>query len=244
VGKLFIDLTGKRFGHLYVIKRVKNNKWDHHAQFLTRCEIDNCGNEKVVSGSRLTSKNEPMTHCGCLTSQNISIARKGSTNGSYKHGQHGTKEYKSEYDHIRRIKLKNLLISSLAYQGSLKQSRNKLNYCGYCGSTDNLCTDHIIPISKGGNNDIKNLVTSCRYCNSSKSNLFFIDWYLKTTRVKRKLDDILKDMGFDSLIHLRNYQDSMCPEHIEQDPDVRFRKLVKATSKDMEFLESYYRSLL
>jgi len=45
--------------------------------------------------------------------------------------------------------------------------------CWYCGvrfEEENLsiCIDHIIPISKGGSNDISNLALSCKFCNSHK----------------------------------------------------------------------------
>lgn len=40
--------------------------------------------------------------------------------------------------------------------------------CQYCGSNKQLTVDHIIPLSKGGTNEIDNLITSCRYCNSKK----------------------------------------------------------------------------
>ena len=46
------------------------------------------------------------------------------------------------------------------------------NYtCQYCGGTSDeadLVIEHIIPVSKGGNNDARNLCTSCSKCNSSK----------------------------------------------------------------------------
>lgn len=40
--------------------------------------------------------------------------------------------------------------------------------CFYCGATKDLAIDHIIPISKGGDNTMGNLVTSCKSCNSQK----------------------------------------------------------------------------
>ena len=47
------------------------------------------------------------------------------------------------------------------------------NYtCQYCGcSGDDVCLeiDHIIPVSRGGVSDIRNLVTACEACNRSKS---------------------------------------------------------------------------
>jgi ATP adenylyltransferase len=46
--------------------------------------------------------------------------------------------------------------------------------CQLCGNTKNdapLEVDHIVPRSKGGTNDPKNLQTLCRPCNQGKSNL-------------------------------------------------------------------------
>lgn len=46
--------------------------------------------------------------------------------------------------------------------------------CQYCGSTPPkvaLEIDHITPVSKGGNNNTENLITSCFNCNRGKSNI-------------------------------------------------------------------------
>ena len=231
----FRDLTDQRFGHLYVIRRVENDKWDN-ARFLTRCEVEGCGNEKVVSAARLTHKKNPMIHCGCLTSKHISDAQKGNTKG-ITHGLSKTPEYRAEQKHKRRIRKRNNNTAfNLSYAEPFAIPRLELDYCVYCGSTENLATDHIIPINKGGNQNPKNLIRACKSCNSAKCNSFFIDWYLKTKRVTRSLDDIMKDTGFDSILHLQNYQDTMCPEHIEKDSDARFCKLVKASSKNIDKL--------
>jgi len=40
--------------------------------------------------------------------------------------------------------------------------------CVTCGSQRDLTVDHIVPISRGGDNDIENLRTLCRSCNSRK----------------------------------------------------------------------------
>lgn len=48
--------------------------------------------------------------------------------------------------------------------------------CGYCGIHFNLkmgdkpTIDHIIPKSKNGSNNLKNLIPCCFYCNSQKGN--------------------------------------------------------------------------
>ena len=40
--------------------------------------------------------------------------------------------------------------------------------CVYCGSSENLSVDHILPKSLGGGDEEENLVTSCSRCNSMK----------------------------------------------------------------------------
>ena len=52
--------------------------------------------------------------------------------------------------------------------------RNKF-CCTYCGKAAvdgyKLVIDHILPVSKGGTNDIENLTSSCEECNIGKGNL-------------------------------------------------------------------------
>ena len=50
--------------------------------------------------------------------------------------------------------------------------RRDKNLCLYCGHEFNvaeLSRDHVIPISKGGNDVWTNVVTSCRRCNNRKA---------------------------------------------------------------------------
>ena len=60
MGKL-IDLTGRTFGKLHVIKRVEDKKKGRH-MWLCECE---CGNTTTVSSTALTSPNGTRS-CGCL----------------------------------------------------------------------------------------------------------------------------------------------------------------------------------
>ena len=40
--------------------------------------------------------------------------------------------------------------------------------CVYCDAVEDLTLDHVVPLSRGGSNEVGNLVTACRTCNSSK----------------------------------------------------------------------------
>lgn len=56
-----LDLVGKRFGRLVVIKEAENNKFNQR-RYLCKCD---CGNEVVVIATRL---NQNLTRsCGCLS---------------------------------------------------------------------------------------------------------------------------------------------------------------------------------
>ena len=49
-----------------------------------------------------------------------------------------------------------------------KRDNFKCYYCGKTKDESELEVDHVIPVSKGGNNDPSNLVTSCFKCNRGK----------------------------------------------------------------------------
>jgi 5-methylcytosine-specific restriction endonuclease McrA len=77
------------------------------------------------------------------------------------------KYLQSKRDDQRRRKyaLKSGKIDVADWQAMLEQ----FNYsCAYCGSSEDITQDHIIPLSKGGANVIENIQPLCRTCNSRK----------------------------------------------------------------------------
>ena len=49
--------------------------------------------------------------------------------------------------------------------------------CQYCGDEEGpFAIDHVHPLSRGGSNELSNLVVACRVCNSSKCNLLLVEW--------------------------------------------------------------------
>jgi len=77
------------------------------------------------------------------------------------------------------------------YQKSLEKG----NVCIYCGATENLTMDHIIPASRAGVDprvkklldSADNCVSACKSCNSSKSDRDIFEWY-----GKERIDEIPK----------------------------------------------------
>jgi 5-methylcytosine-specific restriction endonuclease McrA len=61
-----------------------------------------------------------------------------------------------------RVPYKRVMLSR---KNVLKRDRNT---CQYCGSSDNLTIDHVVPKSRGGRDTWENLVAACVTCNNRK----------------------------------------------------------------------------
>ena len=70
-----------------------------------------------------------------------------------------------------------------------KRDKFTCQYCGAQAPEVILEVDHIKPVSKGGTNDIMNLVTACRNCNGGKSNRELSDDSAVKVQ-KKQLDDL------------------------------------------------------
>ena len=49
--------------------------------------------------------------------------------------------------------------------------------CAYCGADGDLQIEHVIPISKGGEHHLGNVVPACQRCNYSKATADALEWY-------------------------------------------------------------------
>jgi 5-methylcytosine-specific restriction endonuclease McrA len=55
--------------------------------------------------------------------------------------------------------------------------------CFNCGATENQSLDHRIPLSRGGEHKIGNMMTLCQPCNASKSSRTIMEW--KLAKIKK-----------------------------------------------------------
>lgn len=88
----------------------------------------------------------------------------------------------ANYSHKRRAhKLSNPAIS-VSKRDWIRLCRRWNNACAYCGVVAPLGRDHIVPLSRGGQHSIGNLLPACRSCNSSKGSRFLIEWLVWRSR--------------------------------------------------------------
>ena len=107
-----------------------------------------------------------------------------------KHQSLDAYEKKKERDRLyqaeRRAKQKLLVAGNSMPEGGLplkdwqKVLKEFNNQCAYCGSTDDLEQEHIVPVVRGGRYEIGNIVPACRHCNASKKDKDFEKWYLES----------------------------------------------------------------
>jgi len=77
----------------------------------------------------------------------------------------------------RRTKM-NSLISNFTANQWVQLKKDFDSKCAYCGKTKPLAQDHFVPVIKGGEYTIDNIIPTCRSCNSSKGSKDFFKWYL------------------------------------------------------------------
>lgn len=81
---------------------------------------------------------------------------------------------------IRMRMYKGLLSGKMHIASLLDDERWKMKNgarCVYCGATEELSVDHLIPRFKGGTDNAENLVCCCKSCNSSKGKKDMLLWY-------------------------------------------------------------------
>ncbi len=159
------DLTGRVFGRLTVIKKVKRENCQKNTYWLCKCE---CGNEKEILGTSL--KNGSTISCGCYMREI--------------HKKINTKEYgEASFNMLFRRYQKDAQNKDIFFDITKDQFRTftKQN-CFYCGkepsqiilASENTNGEYIYNgIDRIDNNEgyvMPNLVPCCKDCNFAKRN--------------------------------------------------------------------------
>lgn len=77
---------------------------------------------------------------------------------------------------IRRVRLLGADVRTVTERDWRRLCARYDNRCAYCGASEELQKDHIIPITKGGRHSIGNLLPACKPCNSSKNDTLLVKW--------------------------------------------------------------------
>lgn len=93
---------------------------------------------------------------------------------------------KEKYDRtsfiIRSRLFSGLKKGTMTFGSIIDDEKVKIQYsdiCAYCGKSDNVSIDHIIPKLKGGKESADNLIRVCSHCNSSKGAKDMMTWHLE-----------------------------------------------------------------
>lgn len=87
------------------------------------------------------------------------------------------RESSPDIDRIRHHRRRAHKESVQTFKVTLKEiARMRSQACFYCGSREKICIDHVVPLSRGGNNSIGNYLPACLRCNSSKKNKTIMEW--------------------------------------------------------------------
>lgn len=116
-------------------------------------------------------------------------------NKIYKQTEHGrqvNKRSKHKRRYLEREALATLTLSQ--WKSCLNYFDNKCAYCGV-GKSD-LTQEHFVPVVRGGEYTVKNIIPACGSCNFSKCAKDFFDWYPTHKFYSKKRErKILKYLG-------------------------------------------------
>ena len=77
-------------------------------------------------------------------------------------------------DRFKKLRDDDITISDTIREWEREQELPK--ECVFCRTAENLTTDHLIPLNKGGDDSADNLVLACQSCNSSRRDKGIFEW--------------------------------------------------------------------
>lgn len=77
-------------------------------------------------------------------------------------------------DRFKKLRDGEITISGTMREWEREQELTK--NCVYCSSMSDLSTDHLIPLTRGGEDSADNVVLACKSCNISRGNKGIFEW--------------------------------------------------------------------
>lgn len=133
--------------------------------------------------------------CRDCTQNRVSIWQKQNKDKSYKKVkkyQQNNPEKCNIKDQRRRSRKKQLPATLTIEQWQLIKNHFN-NRCVYCGKELPLEQEHFIPLSKGGEYTLNNIIPSCKSCNASKHDANFFEWYYTYKYYSKKREKAILD---------------------------------------------------
>jgi 5-methylcytosine-specific restriction endonuclease McrA len=153
----------KMYSEIIKIKRKKYTETNKLRQRKRRVEMTTKEKEYELSVHRIYYK---------ANKEKILNWNKEYLKNYYKNNKEMYKKYWN-----KRRTLKKMLPNDFTIE-QWKKCKQYFDYkCAYCGKESKLTQDHFIPLSKGGEYTINNIVCACVSCNASKQDRNFFDWY-------------------------------------------------------------------
>ncbi len=87
---------------------------------------------------------------------------------------HGSIQYGFVTDRFKKLRDGEVTISGTIREWEREQELP--HQCVFCGSPENLSTDHLVPRNRGGDDSPDNLVLACTSCNSSRGDKGVFEW--------------------------------------------------------------------
>jgi hypothetical protein len=195
--------------------KIRNEKVIHITVETKICS--NCGQEKSTEEFYRTKNNEDGLHVWCKecdiiyaenyydgnTDEVLDIHKEWRDNNPDKYKQ-SIKNYrqseegrlKDRLQHKRRKELMEQLPNTFTNE-ERNQCFKYFDYsCAYCGSKNKIQEDHFISIMNDGPYTKNNIIVACGFCNPSKGDSDFFEWYPKQSFYSKEREDkILSYLG-------------------------------------------------